>query len=516
MKDLFKDKYNYLLILIFIIGFGARLLYLGDIPWGINQDEAYAGYEAYSLLNYGLDSRGYTNPVYFVSWGSGMNVLYSYLTIPFILLFGNNLNAFVIRLPQAVFACISLVIFYLLLNKIFKSKKSALIGTFVMAVSPWHIMLAHWGLESNLAPSFILLGLYFWIKGTESSKFFIASAVFYGFSLYCYAPLWLIVPVILILQFAYSLYTKQIKIDRFCIIALVLLILIDIPLVLFLLINNGFMEEIRTPLLSIPRLLEYRGGEVSLGNIKFSIFRLINLFASQNDELLWNVLPEFGLYYKFSIVFIVIGMYEIVKKSFICIKERAADPIFFVFCNLAAGLLFGLLVDLINVNKINILHIPMLICCTQGIITAAGLFKRSVVNYIMLAYSLSFLSFTSYYISNYNMDVAEFYQYDVSGALDFALEKADGTIYFSQEILYPKILFYTKLPVTDYLDSVVYDTENRGDYMPVAFGNFKHYFDYSDIDSGGVYIINFEERNEFRDRGFTVERFGLYGVAYAE
>ena len=62
---------------IILIGCIVRIAEFGSIPCGLNQDEAFAGYEAYSILNYGTDSWGYTNPCYFVSWGSGMNVLES-------------------------------------------------------------------------------------------------------------------------------------------------------------------------------------------------------------------------------------------------------------------------------------------------------------------------------------------------------------------------------------------------------------------------------------------------------
>ena len=146
---------------IVLIGCIVRITEFGSLPAGLNQDEAFAGYEAYSLLNYGTDSWGYTNPCYFVSWGSGMNVLESYLAMPFIALFGLSVETF--RMPQLICACLSLPVFYLLLKEMF-NKKIAIIGLFVLSVSPWHIMLSRWGLESNLAPAFLLFGLYFFVK----------------------------------------------------------------------------------------------------------------------------------------------------------------------------------------------------------------------------------------------------------------------------------------------------------------------------------------------------------------
>lgn len=115
-----KLSSNYIFWLILIIGSFASLFMFGKVPGGINQDEAYAGYEAYSLLHFGVDSHGYTNPVYLVLWGSGMDALYSYLSIPFVAILG--LNKISIRLVQAIFSIIMLVFIYKLQKKVYGEK----------------------------------------------------------------------------------------------------------------------------------------------------------------------------------------------------------------------------------------------------------------------------------------------------------------------------------------------------------------------------------------------------------
>lgn len=61
-------KYGDIALILFIaaVGIFIRLIEFTNVPSGFNQDEAFAAYEAYSLLNFGVDSYGYTNPVYFV------------------------------------------------------------------------------------------------------------------------------------------------------------------------------------------------------------------------------------------------------------------------------------------------------------------------------------------------------------------------------------------------------------------------------------------------------------------
>lgn len=514
ISELLTKYHKHILIIVLALGFFVRLVGLNTTPAGLNQDEAYAGYEAYSLLNYGIDSHGYANPVYFVSWGSGMNVLYSYLTIPFLLLTGNHLSTFAIRLPQAIFSCISLIVFYYLLCKLFQDKLKSLLGVFIFAITPWHIMLSHWGLESNIAPAFLLLGLFFWIKGIDNSKFYILSAAFYGLSLYSYAPLWMAVPSILLLQFAYSIYCKKFKWDKYFIFALILLFFIGLPLLLFLLVNNAIIPEIKTGIFSIPKLLEYRGGEISFQNIKVSVYNFYTLFTTQNDQLIWNSTPEFGIYYKFSSIFIIVGLCTITKSSISSIKSRSYNPITFIFTNIIISIMFAFLISNINVNKINMIHIPLIICCVQGVITVSSLFRKPIYKYAIFAYTFSFIAFCSYYFNLYNLSINEPFQYGVKESVNAAVEKTDSTICINNDIFYSNILFSTKIPVTDYLSTVQYNPDLPSDFTPVSFNQFTFGYDTSNLDKTYVYIIDNNDISSFVDNNFSIETYGNYSVAY--
>jgi 4-amino-4-deoxy-L-arabinose transferase-like glycosyltransferase len=144
-----------------------------------------SAYQAYTLLTSGIDLNGYHNPVYFVAWGGEMNALEIYLMIPFIRLLG--LTELAIRLPQAILGVISLPVFFLLLRRLF-DETTAWIGFFLLAISPWHIMLSRWALESNLAPAFLLFGLYFLSVALDRRPaFLLLSGAFFGLSLYSYA-----------------------------------------------------------------------------------------------------------------------------------------------------------------------------------------------------------------------------------------------------------------------------------------------------------------------------------------
>lgn len=188
---------NWLIIVILFIAACTRLIALDRLPAGVLPDEAYGAYNAWGLMTEGLDSRGYLYPVYFVAWGSGMSVLYSYLAIPMFGLLGVNILAY--RLPQAILGIFSVYGIYRLSRELF-DRKTALLLAFVLSVNPWHIMNTRFGLDANMAPGMFLIGLMFLVQGVKKkSRYLAGAAVFLGAALYCYALTWIVIPLFLLL-----------------------------------------------------------------------------------------------------------------------------------------------------------------------------------------------------------------------------------------------------------------------------------------------------------------------------
>ncbi len=218
ISDKLKDKKAILTVLLFIIAIVARLYQIGLVPGNgaLHSDEAYAGYNAWSLLHYGVDSEGYINPVYFVAWGSGMNALELYCMIPFVAVFG--LNPVGIRLCPAVFGIITVFFFYKLL-KDFANRVVAIVGLAVIAFIPWHIMISRWGLESNFFPGFLLISVYFLLKATKNSKYSMLGMLFLGLTLYAYAADWVVMPFLLVGLLLIFWIKGHLHIDRYWILS---------------------------------------------------------------------------------------------------------------------------------------------------------------------------------------------------------------------------------------------------------------------------------------------------------
>ena len=168
IKNILKEnKYELITYFAMVVGFIIRLINLEKMPNGLIPDEASAGYEAFSILNYGTDRLGKSYPVFLISWGSGQNALYTYLLIPFIKILG--LTKFAVRLPMAIVSCISIIAMYYLLKNIF-NKKIATIGVTFLAICPWHIMKARYGLESNIFPNVVLFAILFMVLEIKKEK----------------------------------------------------------------------------------------------------------------------------------------------------------------------------------------------------------------------------------------------------------------------------------------------------------------------------------------------------------
>ncbi len=155
-------------IVLGIIVIFAALLRLWGIstnPPSLSWDEVSIGYNAYTILNYGMDEHGVRMPIgAFAAYGDYKPALPIYVTVPFVALFG--LSELAVRLPSVLFGIATVFLIYFLVKELLKNEGQKTISTVpllsaaLLAISPWHIMLSRVGFEANIATFFILLGVY--------------------------------------------------------------------------------------------------------------------------------------------------------------------------------------------------------------------------------------------------------------------------------------------------------------------------------------------------------------------
>lgn len=170
-----------LLLGIILLATVLRLWQFGTIPQGFQIDEAAFGYNAYSLMMTGKDEFGTLLPVTLRSFDDYKAALYSYATIPFILIFG--LNEVSTRMPSAVIGILFVILSFLLTRKLTKNENLALIVAFLTAISPTFIFLSRVQSDPILAVFFVVLGVYSFIKWVEDKKSFFLFGSFILFAL---------------------------------------------------------------------------------------------------------------------------------------------------------------------------------------------------------------------------------------------------------------------------------------------------------------------------------------------
>lgn len=487
--------------LILALGVFARLWQFGSVPGGLNQDEAFAGYEAWSLLKTGMDTAGYRFPVYLTAWGSGMNALETYLMLPFVAAFG--LKVWAIRLPQLLVGVLSLPVTYLLARSVW-DEVHGLAAMLLLAVCPWHVLLSRWGLESNLAPGFLLFALYFFLRGLEDSRRLLLSALFYGLSLYAYATIWPIVPLLLLLQIVYCARHGRLRLDRCAVLAVLLLALLALPLLLFLAVNYGLIGEIRTAWFSVPKLLVLRAGEVSFSNIPENLKNLLGILWTQSDGLPWNTAGDYGLLYPLSVPFALLGLIVLLARRLRGL--RSFHPETLVLFQLLGGLLLGALVH-VNVNRVNILFLPLVLMTAEGVCWFCGLFRGKPLPLVLAAYLCCFAFFARFYFTDYRASVEPSFAYGLGEAI--AAAPAEGTLVFSEDVYYPTVLFYTRTPPEEFRATVRYQNYPAAYLRAASFGRCRFGFDAPEADA--AYILSaWTDLRPFTEAGYTAAQYGYY------
>lgn len=503
---------KWILATLFALGLFARAWRFGAIPCGLNQDEAFAAYESWALLHYGVDSSLHSWPVYLTAWGSGMNALESYLMLPFLAIFG--VHTWVIRLPQLLVALASIHAAWRLGRRL-GDERTGLCFALAIALCPWHILLSRWGLESNLAPGFLLFGLCCFLRGLEDGRFLPLSALFYGLALYAYSAIWPAMPVLLGLM----LLAARPKADRYLLLAGLILAVLALPLLAFLAVNYGLIGEFSIGPFSVPLLVELRGDELTLSGLRQNARNLFAMLLRGSDGLIWNSPPGFGLLYPIGLPLSLIGLGTLLVRLVRALRDRRFDPAVPLLLQLLAGLALGLLIA-VNANRANLLLLSLTLCAGLGLDTLSRLpraWGKAAAGLVCAVWLAFFGLFARYLFTEYNDALRGEFTWGVEEALGEALSH-EGTVYITKAVHYPKLLLLAEIPPRDFAESVEYE---RWPARYLSARSFLRYRFYEDkdmpLDPEGVYVLWTGTPTELFERfGFTVERIGVFQVLWRE
>lgn len=172
-----------------------RLYHLGSTPPGLYPDEAMNGNNAVQAL----ETHQYK---IFYPENNGREGLFINIQAILISVFGNH--AWALRIVSAFVGILTVWGLYFLTKRLF-NRQIALIASFLMAVSFWHVNFSRIGFRAIMAPLFLVWMFYFLWRGLSTTqKFpFIMSGVMLGLGFYTYISFRIVPLAVLLVLLAY-------------------------------------------------------------------------------------------------------------------------------------------------------------------------------------------------------------------------------------------------------------------------------------------------------------------------
>lgn len=456
-----QKKFWILFICIMALGIFSRVWEFNNLPSGLNKDETSIGVEAYDVYHFGMDRNGISYPIFFISWGSGQNALYGYLLIPFIAVFG--LSSFTVRLPMLITGILCMPLIFEVGRMSF-DEETGLLAMFLLAISPWHIMMSRWGLESNILPFMFLLGYFCLIKSLQKNAWFVPACFFFALCFYAYGTAYAFMPLFFGSALVLFILRKTYQ-PRAFLIGLALFILLSIPIGLFIYINTLRLNSLHFSLITIPRLpsmprYEAVSSIFDYRNFLHSLYEnskvLGKLLLFQTDGEPRNVLVPYGYLYTITFPFALVGSALLLVS--LSKKSQQFNQKLLMLLWFGVALIVGILQNS-NFNRVNIIFIPIIFCFVLFLI---WLKKRSNFGFLLVipAFVIAFFSFNiAYHGESARKQINAYYFEGLIPAIDTINqwnEKSPVCVSDQISMAYIFVLFSERIDPRSYLSTINY------------------------------------------------------------
>lgn len=414
-----------LAVLLVLYGLIAiRSIGFGRIPGGFNQDGAMGAVDALALATYGTDRFGNWLPAHFEAWGYGqMSVLLSYLTVPFIKLWG--LNSVTARLPMLVASVAGAGALYGLVRDIF-DRRAAWITLICVAVAPWHFMQSRWALDCNMFPHMFIIGLFLLNKGLKKSGYLYLSMVFFALCMYAYGVSFYMVPIFLLIACILLMLWRKVNWKQ-VLLAMLVYFGLAWPIYGTMLINFMGWETLALPFTT---MAYFPGSMRSSDIVFFSKQPLTQLLINakvlwrqvflQKPDLLWNAIDEFGTLYKCSMPLVLAGagitFYHAIKGEK---SKKVSCALLLVYWGTA--IMTGLFINYVNINRINIIFYCHIAFAGIAVYTIVKEWKRLAVG-LAAIYGLLLVLFLNQYFTDWADRMESLFFADFLDAVEYAGE----------------------------------------------------------------------------------------------
>ena len=400
---------NFILVLILLLASFLRLWKIDQNPVSLFGDEVDVGYQAYSILKTGKDYSGNAWPIHFQSLAEWRTPLYIYSAVPTIAIFG--ISTLGVRLPAAIFGILGVLAFYLLILEI-SNLKLAIIASFLLTVSPWHLQYSRAGFEVTLLLFLLLLGLYLFFKSLKEGKYLWISAACFALSPWVYSTAKFFTP--LLLFFLLIVFRKEIlKVSKKNLtFAFLAFVIFATPITVSTIYGGGtqrfgyisvFTDPTTEPEVGTARLRDARmRGEMGEGLNPTFLDRVIhNKFTFWGGNVIRNYLQSFstdflfikgdsnprhsigiGEFYKIEAISLILGLVFFLTKF----KDKKIK-LLIIFWILAGVIPSAITRDGGNhATRLILILLPLIFLITYGIVEGSRFLKGNIKKIFLVAY----------------------------------------------------------------------------------------------------------------------------------
>jgi hypothetical protein len=458
-------KYIFYFLVIFLLFFSCfyHFIDLESKPPGLYYDEASIAYNAFCILETGMDEHGNRYPVLFKCFGNYHEPVMIYTLVPLFKIWG--ISRKITRLPSAIYIILSAVIFYFLAYKYCFNKWIALLGAFSYSIIPWSFPVSR-SIMSGYTPMLLgIAGGYYFIFRAFAKRSWgsaLLASFFWSFAMYshnCGRP----VTAVYLILFGLSMNLILLKRKKiFCVFTGVY-ILIMVPLIIYVIKNptsmtsrfntlNVWHDNPDFPVIILRIIKRY-----------FDYFNPLFLFIKGDPIIRHNTGK--GELYCFLIPFILAGLY-------VAIRAFKKNP-YYRF--LILGLLFYPIAGILTIERMHSTRVinGSIFWCLLAVVGANFIWRQRgkiklivPVISIVLVYAIFEINlYMSDYFNQYQKRAAPFFNKQYVEMLLVSKEamKKGETLYvsgffFPEEVSadfkpewYIMMLYTMKIPPAEYL-----------------------------------------------------------------
>lgn len=471
LKKISKIRIRFVLIVIFLIALFFRFYKITEVPFSLNWDETTFGYNAYSILETGMDEYGVKLPLSFKSIGDYKCPLYIYLMVPIIRIFG--LNEFSVRFLPSFLGALTIPLIYLIAFQLFNKKSLAFYSSIILAISPWHLQFTRAGADVSISTFFLVLGIWLFLLAVNRVKqkavFFTLSFSSFILTFYSYYGERFFTPLIVLLMLFY--FRKELLKNMIALVkSLIIPIILFIPIVGSL-ISSGHQNKIlMTTIFGYNRPESYVNNLLSVDNkFVFSLFHsdILEKGLSVLDHYLNHFSPFFlfingpqdnrqriegmGMLYWSDFILLLFAIFSIIK---IYKKEKNLK---FIFLWLAiAPLPSAITRDIVHARRSFNMIYPLSIILALGLnyfIENVNTIKNKIAKWLIyISFSAFFLWSFGFYMLSYYV-ITPFQTFKGSGGWQYG---------------YKQLVSFVS-PLKNNYDKVIIDTTYQGPYVFFLF-----------------------------------------------